>query len=183
MEAFGVLRDVERAANGYNPKKLIFEQYVLSVYFDDILTGANLRLTAMSNGRYELFRAQRALDLRSREGMELEVLDHYTGRKRSVKTLSGGETFKAALSLALGMSDVIQAYAGGIEIDALFIDEGFGALDAESMDQAVAALLSLVQKDSMIGIISHVDELKERIESQIEVVKTSAGSRIMQKTF
>ena len=115
--------------------------------------------------------------------MELEALDHYTGRKRSVKTLSGGETFKAALSLALGMSDVIQAYAGGIEIDALFIDEGFGALDAESMDQAVAALLSLVQKDRMIGIISHVDELKERIESQIEVVKTSTGSRIMQKSF
>ena len=175
---YGSLREVERAANGYNNRNLVFEQYVLSVYLDDILRAANQRLTAMTEGRYELYRLPVTKDRRSREGMELEVLDQYTGRKRSVKSLSGGETFKAALALALGTSDVVQQFAGGIQVETLFVDEGFGALDEESLSQAVQILTTLSGGSRMIGIISHVEELKERIEHQIIVEKTHQGSRI-----
>ena len=147
---------MERAANGYNNRNLVFEQYVLSVYLDDILRAANQRLTAMTEGRYELYRLPVTKDRRSREGMELEVLDQYTGRKRSVKSLSGGETFKAALALALGTSDVVQQFAGGIQVETLFVDEGFGALDEESLSQAVQILTTLSGGSRMIGIISHV---------------------------
>ena len=175
---YGSLREVERAANGYNNRNLVFGQYVLSVYLDDILRAANQRLTAMTEGRYELYRLPVTKDRRSREGMELEVLDQYTGRKRSVKSLSGGETFKAALALALGTSDVVQQFAGGIQVETLFVDEGFGALDEESLSQAVQILTTLSGGSRMIGIISHVEELKERIEHQIIVEKTHQGSRI-----
>ena len=132
----------------------------------------------MSGGRYELSRALQVADGRSKDNLEMEVMDYYTGKCRSVKTLSGGETFKVSLSLALGMSDVIQAGSGGIRVEALFIDEGFGALDQESLDQACSTLTSLVEQDRMIGIISHVPELKERISSQIVIVKGNNGSSI-----
>ena len=131
---YGVVRELERAAGGYNGRNLVFEQYVLSVYFEDILRAANRRLLKMSGERYELHRLERARDRRSRESMEMEVLDQYTGKRRSVKSLSGGEAFNAALALALGTSDVIQSYAGGIQVEALFVDEGFGSLDAEALE-------------------------------------------------
>lgn len=177
-EEYGIVGDVEKAVKGNNNKRLIFEQYVLGSYFDDILRAANLRLEPMSNGRYELYRVAGVGDARTKDSLEIEVMDYYTGKKRSVKSLSGGESFKASLSLALGMSDIIQSNAGGIEIDTLFIDEGFGALDAESLDQAMDALTNLTKRNRFIGIISHVDELKERIDNQIKIIKTNSGSEI-----
>ena len=180
---YGVVRELERAAGGYNGRNLVFEQYVLSVYFADILRAANRRLLKMSGERYELHRLERARDRRSRESMEMEVLDQYTGKRRSVKSLSGGEAFNAALALALGTSDVIQSYAGGIQVEALFVDEGFGSLDAEALEQAVAILTSLSGGSSMVGIISHVEELKEQIGSHILVEKTNQGSRIVTESM
>lgn len=177
-EEYGTLRKLERAAAGSNNRKLVLEQYVLSVYFEDILRASNQRLRAMTGDRYELYRQEEGKDRRMKEGMELEVLDQYTGKKRSVKTLSGGESFKAALALALGTSDVIQSYAGGIQVETMFVDEGFGALDSESLSQAIEILMALGDSRRMIGIISHVEELKERIDDQIIVEKTNNGSSI-----
>lgn len=175
---YGKLADIEKAAKGQNQLHLVFEQFVLSGYFESILGAANQRLRCMSAGRYELFKTERVTDARTKESMEIQVMDYYTGKYRSAKTLSGGEAFKAALSLALGMADVIQAYAGGVEIEALFIDEGFGSLDAQSLEQALDALQMLVTEQRSIGIISHVEELKERIEHQILVKQTNTGSYI-----
>lgn len=175
---YGVVREVERAASGYNNRNLVFEQYVLSVYFEDILCAANKRLLTMTGDRYELFRLPQSKDRRTKEGMELEVLDQYTGKRRSVRSLSGGESFKAALALALGTADVVQAYAGGIQVETMFVDEGFGSLDSESLSQAIAILTSIGDSRRMIGIISHVEELKERIDNQIVIDKTAHGSRI-----
>jgi exonuclease SbcC len=171
---------LSRTANGElaGKQKLAFEQYVQATYFNQILLEANKRLRIMTNGRYELLRREDPLDLRSQTGLEINVLDNYTGRSRSVKSLSGGESFKASLSLALGLSDVIQGYAGGVEINTLFIDEGFGALDGESLDQALQTLISLTEGNRLVGIISHVSELKERIDRQIQIQKTNIGSNI-----
>lgn len=177
-EEYGTLRKLERAASGSNNRKLVLEQYVLSVYFEDILRAANQRLRSMTGDRYELYRQEERKDRRMKEGMELEVLDQYTGKKRSVRSLSGGESFKAALALALGTSDVIQSYAGGIQVETMFVDEGFGALDSESLAQAIEILTALGDSRRMIGIISHVEELKERIDDQIIVEKTNNGSSI-----
>lgn len=177
-QQYGIWKDLDDAANGNNKKRLVFEQYVLAAYFEEILKAANLRLKVMAGGRYRLRRIETVTDGRSKDNLEMEVLDYYTGKYRSVKTLSGGETFKVSLSLALGMSDMIQALCGGIRVDTLFIDEGFGALDSESLEQACQTLNSLVEKDRLIGIISHVPELSEKIESQIRVHKTNAGSNI-----
>ena len=132
----------------------------------------------MTEGRFELSRLEEVSDGRVRDNLEMRVFDYYTGKYRSVKTLSGGESFKASLALALGMSDVIQGYSGGIRADTLFIDEGFGALDGESLEQACQTLMSLVEKDRLIGIISHVPELAEKIGKQIVITKTNVGSRI-----
>ena len=132
----------------------------------------------MSGGRYELRRMEQVSDGRSKDNLEIEVMDYYTGKSRSVKTLSGGESFKASLALALGMSDVVQALSGGIKVEALFIDEGFGSLDGESLEQACLTLQTLVEKDRLIGIISHVPELAEKIENKIYIHKTNAGSSI-----
>lgn len=175
---YGILKDLDDAANGNNKKRLVFEQYVLAAYFEEILKAANQRLKTMTGGRYELRRVESVTDGRSKDNLEMEVLDYYTGKYRSVKTLSGGETFKVSLSLALGMSDVVQALSGGIRVDTLFIDEGFGSLDAESLEQACQTLNALVEKDRLIGIISHVPELSEKIENQIRVHKTITGSSI-----
>ena len=144
-------------------------------YFDRIIAKANLRLSKMSGGQYELMRAKSAENLRSQSGLELEVYDRYNCTVRSVKSLSGGESFKASLSLALGLSDVIQAAAGGIRLDTMFVDEGFGSLDEQSLEQAIDALSSLAEGDRLVGIISHVSELKERIDKQIVVTKNKTG--------
>lgn len=177
-QEYGTVREIERAAGGCNHWNLVFEQYVLSVYFDDILCAANQRLLMMTGDRYELYRLPQSKDRRMKEGMELEVLDQYTGKKRSVRSLSGGELFKAALALALGTSDVVQSYAGGIQVETLFVDEGFGSLDAESLNQAIGILTVLSGGNRMIGIISHVEDLKEQIDNQILIEKTAQGSRI-----
>ncbi len=178
MEDYSLLKDLDDAANGNNKKRLVFEQYVLASYFEDILYSANIRLRAMSGGRYELHRIEQINDGRSKDNLEIEVMDYYTGRYRPAKTLSGGETFKTSLALALGMSDVVQAQSGGLRVEALFIDEGFGSLDGESLEQACLTLKALVEKDRLIGIISHVPELAEKIENQIWIHKTNAGSSV-----
>ena len=175
---YGYVKELENIASGNNAKKLVFEQYVLAGYFEEILNAANIRFRKMTSGRYEMQRAQEVGDGRTKDNLEIQVMDYYTGKHRSVKTLSGGESFKASLSLALGLSDVIQAMSGGIRVEALFIDEGFGALDSESLDQACETLLSLVESDRLIGIISHVPELRERISKQIVIDKQGSGSTL-----
>lgn len=179
---YGRIRELENIANGNNAKKLVFEQYVLAGYFEEILRAANIRFYKMTSGRYEMRRTKEVGDGRTKDNLEIEVLDYYTGRSRSVRTLSGGESFKASLSLALGLSDVIQAMSGGIRVDTLFIDEGFGALDSESLDQACETLMGLVESDRLIGIISHVQELRERIPRQILIDKTAGGSTLHIRT-
>ena len=156
----------------------LFEQYVQATYFEQILVEANKRLKIMTSSRFKLLRREEARDLRALTGLEIDVLDNYTGKIRTVKSLSGGESFKASLSLALGLSDVVQSNVGGIEIDTLFVDEGFGALDAESIEQAIKTLVGLTTGNRIVGIISHVNELKERIDRQIVIKKTSKGSSI-----
>ncbi len=175
---YGIVKDLDDLANGNNAKRLVFEQFVLAGYFENVLKAANLRLAAMTEGRYELYRAGEVSDGRKKDNLEILVMDYYTGRERSVKTLSGGETFKASLALALGMSDCIQAENGGIEVETLFIDEGFGALDEESLEQACITLQTLAGKNRMIGVISHVTQLQERIEHQIIIEKRNNGSFI-----
>ncbi len=171
------VRALSNTANGTIPgkDKIMLETYVQTAYFDRILRRANLRLMTMSGGQYELIRRGSAENQRSQSGLEMDVIDHYSGTRRSVKTLSGGESFKASLSLALGLSDEIQSAAGGIQLDTMFIDEGFGSLDEESLDQALRALQSLTEGKRLIGIISHVTELKERIDRQILVRKERSG--------
>lgn len=175
---YGYVSDLEKAAKGQNMKRTVFEHYVLAAYFEDILEAANLRLSVMSNSRYELLKVEKVGDSRTTNSLDIEVFDQYTGKRRPVKTLSGGESFKAALSLALGLSDIIQQNAGGIEVDTLFIDEGFGSLDSESLDTALKTLMNLTGKNRLIGIISHVGELKERVENQIIVEKDKTGSKL-----
>ncbi len=144
-------------------------------YFDRIIARANTRFMVMSGGQYELKRRAEADNNRRQSGLELDVIDHYNGTRRSVKTLSGGESFLASLSLALGLSDEIQSSAGGIRLDTMFVDEGFGSLDEESLRQALRALSALSEGNRLVGIISHVAELKERIDRQIVVTKDRDG--------
>lgn len=158
--------------------KITFEYYVQAAYFTKVLHEANKRFDIMSGGKYSLVLAEGTSDKRLSTGLDLDVIDHHTNSRREVSTLSGGESFKAALSLALGMSDVIQMFAGGIEINMLFVDEGFGSLDAESLDQAILVLNDLTSYDRVIGIISHVSELKERIDKKILVKKDKEGSYV-----
>ena len=174
------IRELSRTANGdiAGKEKIAFEQFVQGFYFQKILQAANLRLKDMTEGRYMLLHAQKASNKQSRTGLEVEVHDFYTGKSRSVRSLSGGEAFKASLCLALGLSDVIQAHAGGVRIDTMFIDEGFGSLDDHSREQAVEVLQKLSYGDRLVGIISHVSELKESIDKKIVVKKGSAGSTI-----
>ena len=174
------IMELSKTANGEltGKEKIAFEQFVQGFYFQKILQAANLRLKDMTEGRYLLLHAQKAANKRSQAGLEVEVLDHYTGKSRSVRSLSGGEAFKASLCLALGLSDVIQAHAGGVRMDAMFIDEGFGSLDDHSREQAVEVLQKLSYGNRLVGIISHVSELKETIDKKIIVKKGSAGSTV-----
>ena len=174
------VRALSNTANGNisGEEKIMLETYVQMTYFDRIIARANTRFMVMSGGQYELKRRIEAENNRSQSGLELDVIDHYNGTERSVNSLSGGETFKASLSLALGLSDEIQSSAGGIRLDTMFVDEGFGSLDEESLQQAMRALSSLTEGNRLVGIISHVAELKEKIDKQIFVTKDrSGGSR------
>lgn len=155
--------------------KIMLETYIQTTYFDRIIDRANLRFMTMSGGQYELKRQGEASNVKSQSGLELGVIDHYNGSERSVRTLSGGESFIASLSLALGLSDEVQSSAGGIQIDSVFVDEGFGSLDPDTLQQAFAALNSLSDGNRLVGIISHVGELKERIDKQIVVTKEKSG--------
>ena len=155
-------------------EKITFETYVQMAYFERIIARANTRFMVMSGGQYELKRCSEE-DNRGKSGLGLNVVDHYNGTQRSVRTLSGGESFQASLSLALGLSDEIQSAAGGIRLDTMFVDEGFGSLDEDTLNLAMKALGDLAEGRRLVGIISHVTELKERIERQIVVVKEKSG--------
>ena len=158
--------------------KITLEQYVQAAGFDGIIRAANRRLLPMTDGQYELYRTQDELGKRSNTFLDLEALDNYTGHRRAVWNLSGGESFKASLSLALGLSDTISSNLGGIQMDALFIDEGFGTLDKKSIENAMDILLSLSNTNKLVGIISHREELKDNIPQKIMVEKTRNGSSI-----
>ncbi len=174
------IKNLSDTANGkLNGKaKIELETYIQMAYFDRILRRANLRLMTMSSGQYELKRQEQSRNQKEKAGLDLNVVDHYNGTERSVKTLSGGESFQASLSLALGLSDEIQASAGGIQLDSMFVDEGFGSLDEEALEQALKALNGLADGRRLVGIISHVSELKERIDNKIIVTKQHSGEGV-----
>jgi DNA repair protein SbcC/Rad50 len=164
-------------AKGQNNFRITFERYVLAAFLDDILREANGRLSKMTSGRFQLLRKTDRSKGNAQSGLELLVFDQYTGQERHVKTLSGGESFKASLSLALGLADIVQNYAGGVSLETMFIDEGFGTLDPESLEQAIEALMDIQSSGRLVGIISHVPELKERIDVRLEVMADQTGSR------
>lgn len=177
QEAYQTAAALAETARGNNTARLTFSAFVLQAILDDVLQAANLRLTSMSRGRYSLSRAGDVLDARRENGLNIEVTDSFTGVARPVKTLSGGEIFLASLSLALGLSDVVQAYAGGIHLDTILVDEGFGTLDTEALDMAIRTLTDLQKGGRLVGIISHVGELRERISARLEVIPGQRGSR------
>ncbi len=161
-----------------NRAKITFEQYIQAAGFDHIIAAANRRLLPMSDGQYELFRKDDSENKRSKTILNLEVQDHFTGHRRPVGSLSGGESFKASLILALGLSDTVSSNLGGVQMDALFVDEGFGTLDKKSIENAMDTLVRLSGANKLVGIISHREELMENIPQQIKIKKTKEGSRI-----
>ena len=173
---YKVIGELANLANGKKSPYISFERFVLASYFQEIIDAANIRLSKMTGERFILKRKEDKGKGTAQQGLELEVYDNYTGKCRHVKTLSGGESFKASLSLALGLSDVVQANAGGISLDTIFIDEGFGTLDSESLDNAISSLIALQKGGRLVGIISHVPELKERIEAKLEIKSSLEGS-------
>ena len=175
------VRSLSDTANGNlkGKEKIMLETYIQMRFFDRIIARANQRMLIMTGGQYELKRAGQAASNKSQSGLDLDVVDHNNGSLRSVRTLSGGEAFKASLSLALGLSDEIQSGAGGIRLDTMFVDEGFGSLDEESLRQAITALADLSDGNRLVGIISHVSELKDRIDKQIVVTRNGPeGSKV-----
>ncbi len=171
------IKSLSDTANGNlaGKERIMLETYIQMTCFDRIIDRANTHLMRMSGGKYDLKRKEYAQNLKSQSGLELDVIDHYNGNVRSVKTLSGGESFIASLSLALGLSEEVQMSAGGIKIDTMFVDEGFGSLDEETLSQAMNALISLSNNNRLIGIISHVGELRNKIDKQIIVKKNKSG--------
>ena len=173
------LRNLYNLVRGYTSTgKITLEQYVQATGFDGIIRAANRRLVPMSDGQFELFRQEDSLGKQRNTFLDLEVLDNYTGHRRPVGSLSGGESFKASLSLALGLSDTVSTNNGGVQMDALFIDEGFGSLDRKSIESALDILLNLSSTNKLVGIVSHREELKESIHQQIKVTKTREGSSV-----
>jgi exonuclease SbcC len=175
-EKYRVVGTIAEVANGDNQLNVTFQRFVLGALLDDVLIAATQRLNIMSKGRYYLQRSMTTQDGRKTGGLDLEVTDTFTGTSRNVATLSGGESFLASLSLALGLADVVQSYAGGIHLDTIFVDEGFGTLDPEALDLALRALIDLQRTGRLVGIISHVPELKERIDARLEIVSGRHGS-------
>lgn len=175
-EKYKWLKALSDTANGTltGKPKVMLETYVQSAYFDRILERANLRLRKLSRGQYDLKRRENPDDMRARSGLELDIIDHVNGTVRSVNTLSGGESFLASLALALGLSDEI-AMSTGIKLDTMFVDEGFGSLDSDALTQAYNTLAGLQEGNRLVGVISHVPELKEKIDRQIVVEKTPFG--------
>ena len=179
---FTQLRTLSDTASGTlsGKEKIMLETYIQMKYFDRILRRANTRFMVMSDGQYELKRKESADSLRTNSGLDLNVIDHYNGGERDVRTLSGGESFQASLSLALGLSEEIQSTAGGIQLDSMFIDEGFGTLDDDALQKAMDALVRLADGNRMVGIISHVSELRDRIDQQIVVRKDRTGGSFVE---
>lgn len=173
---YEVVGGLFQAASGKNPQRLSFESFVLSGYFEQIIAVANLHLSRMSCGRYQLLRKKERSRGNTSSGLDLEIFDSYTGIPRHVSTLSGGESFQTSLALALGLAQVVQHHAGGIHIQTMFIDEGFGSLDAQSLDSAIQTLTSLQDDGRLVGIISHVPQLYERIPDRIIVTPSVSGS-------
>ena len=172
---FGKVTDLYDVVRGHNGLRLSFERFIQIEYLERIIQSANLRLKEMSGGQFELIRSDRQ-EVRGRQsGLGLDVYDAYTGQTRDVKTLSGGEKFNASLCLALGMADVIQSFQGSVSIDTMFIDEGFGSLDEESLSKAIDTLIDLQKSGRMIGVISHVEELKAAFPAILEVKKSREG--------
>ena len=180
LAAYAEIAPVALTAAGHlaGKARISFETYLQGMYFDRMLAAANRRLAVMTTGRYELTRRREAVSRMGQTGLDLDVIDHYTGRARDAGSLSGGEAFKASLALALGLSDVAQAHAGGVQLDTMFIDEGFGSLDAESLELAIKTLTELTGSGKLVGIISHVEELKERIDKKIVVTRGREGSSL-----
>ncbi|MBB84038.1 MAG: hypothetical protein CL931_09550, partial [Deltaproteobacteria bacterium] len=165
-------------ASGDNPERVSFQRFVLAAFLDEVLALATVSLRRMSKGRYALQRVTELGDRRRRAGLDLAVWDAHTGQERPVSTLSGGESFCAALALALGLAEVVQRHSGGTRLDAIFVDEGFGSLDPESLELALATLVELQSGGRLVGLISHVTELKERIDTRIEVRPGRGGSSL-----
>lgn len=180
LSAYDEIQPLANTASGTlaGHDRISFETYLQGMYFDRMLIAANKRLSLMTSGRYELVRRKEATSRSGQTGLDLDVIDHYTGKARDAGSLSGGEAFKASLSMALGLSDVVQAHAGGIQLDTMFIDEGFGSLDQESLRLAIKALSELSGSGKLIGIISHVEELKESIDKKIVVTRGRNGSTL-----
>lgn len=174
---YAVVGRLAEVANGGNEHKLTLQRFVLGTLLDNVIVAANERLKMMSRNRYYLQRTMDRARKNAAGGLDLEIFDNYTGIARGVGTLSGGETFLASLSLALGLADVVQSYSGGIHLDTILVDEGFGTLDPESLDFAIKALVDLQQGGRLVGIISHVPELKERIDARLEVMASERGSK------
>lgn len=176
---FAWLNALSATANGglSDKEKISFETYVQTSYFERILRRANIRLQKMTGGQYDLVRRVDELGKRSQVGLDIDVLDRHNGSKRSVNSLSGGEQFKASLALALGLADEIQSSAGGVRLDTMFVDEGFGSLDGESLNLAISTLQELTEGNRLVGIISHVEELKSKIDKQIVVEKRGAAGQ------
>ena len=171
-----MIGNLSDTANGRNAKRMTFQRFVLTALLDDVLISATERLHRMSKGRYRLHRAAENKDARAAGGLDLEVEDAYTGKSRHVSSLSGGESFQAALALALGLADVVQSYSGGVHLETMFVDEGFGSLDPEALDLAVNTLIDLQKSGRLVGVISHVADLKERIDVRLQVTAGKDGS-------
>nr|WP_316047341.1 SbcC/MukB-like Walker B domain-containing protein [Planococcus glaciei] len=174
-QQFNRIADLHDMIRGQNGLKISFERYLQIEYLEQIIQSANERLKNLSNGQFYLMRSDRQEARGKQSGLGLDVYDAYTGQTRDVKTLSGGEKFNASLCLALGMADVIQSFQGNVAIDTMFIDEGFGSLDDESLNKSIDTLIDLQKSGRMIGVISHVQELKAAIPAILEVKKSKEG--------
>ena len=157
-------------------RRMALTTYVLRYWFEQVVAAANVRLSAMSSGRYELRRTDEGRGKSDRSGLTLAVIDRHTGEERSPASLSGGETFYTSLALALGLADVVTAQAGGVDTDTLFIDEGFGSLDADTLDQVMGVIDDLRDRGRVIGIVSHLTDLKDRVPERLEVRRLADGS-------
>jgi len=157
-------------------RRVALTTYVLRHWFEQVVAAANVRLSVMSSGRYQLKRIDEGENKRQRAGLTLSVIDRHTGEERSPKSLSGGETFYTSLALALGLADVVKAGAGGVDLDTLFIDEGFGSLDADTLDQVLGVIDDLRDRGRVVGIVSHVADLKDRVAERLEVRRIADGS-------
>jgi exonuclease SbcC len=180
---YSVIGELKDMTSGANSIRMSLIDYAIAATFEDVLVAANVRFTRMSRGRFALQRRTELKDGRSRAGLEIVVHDSYTDRARDAHTLSGGESFMAALSLALGLSDVVQQRAGGIKLDVIFIDEGFGSLDEQTLDNALLTLRDLVGTNRAVGVISHVETVKQQIQAGFDISRGLKGSYVTQRLF